>query len=201
MYLCLQNNGYVGDMLSGEGNGNMTRVLYEVKTFMGNQEGRGNLIPRLEGLLKYDSQLQVHYYDPFSLPLEAASLGGEEASSLLDALKGLFEVVVVDTDGVYTPVLKTMLGMAEKVLLVGSGTESSNCRMRRMLDTFSVLDEDARILPRVRIVYNRFGSGARRTDDGRAPVLTAISNFAGSDNRRILQEIRARTDFLPLLEG
>ena len=202
LYLCLQNNGYVDDMLSGAGNGGMTRVLYEVKTFMNDQKGKGNLVPRLEGLLKYDPQLQVHYYEPFSLPVEAASMGREEAAGLLEALKGMFEVVVADADGVYTPVLKTVLGLAERVLPVSSGTKSSNCRMKRLLDTFSVLDEgaDARILPRVRIVYNRFGSGARRLDDARAPVLTAISNFAGSDDRRIVREICAGSDFLPLLE-
>lgn len=203
LYLCLQNNGYVGDMLSGEGSGGMTRVLYEVKTFLGNREGQGNLAPRLEGLLKYDSQLQVHYYEPFSLPLEAASLGGEEAASLLNALTGLFEVVVVDMDGVYSPVLRSVLELAGKILLVSSGTGSSNRRMKQMLDAFSVLDEseDLRLLPRVRILYNQFGSGARQAEERRAPVLTTISHYTGSDARRIIQEVRRKEDFLSLLES
>ena len=94
LYLSLGSLGDLDGMLQGEGSGGLTRVLYEVKSYLG-KEGQGNLAPKLESLVKYDPSLRVYFYEPFALPLEAASLTGEEAVSLLRTLSGQYETVIV----------------------------------------------------------------------------------------------------------
>lgn len=200
LYMNLQSLGDVSGMLSGEGTGGMTRVLYEVKTFLGNREGQGNLAPRLEGLVRYDSQLQVHYYGAFDMPMEAASLTGEEMACLLTTLTGVYEVVVADMDGVYSPALKAALGQAAKIVPVSSGTETANRKLKKLLDMFAVLDEseDLRTLPRTRVLYSRFGSAARQAEECRAPVLGVIQHYTGADTARIVRELRGKELFLSL---
>lgn len=203
VYVCLQNNGCVDHCLSGEGSGDLARVLYEIKTFLGDRDRQGNLAIKLEGLLRYDSRLRFHYYDAFPLPLEAASMTDEELELLLKTLAGLFEVVVADMDGIYSPQLTAAMGCAARVVLVGDGTDSGNRRLEKLVKTFSVLDdsEDLRVLPRTRILYNRFGSSARRAQLSQAvTVLGSIDRFSGSDTRAIVEELRGREVFRSLLE-
>lgn len=202
LYLCLQNNGYVGHCLSGEGSGDLTRVLYEVKSYLGDRERQGNLAAKLEGLLKYEVQLRFHYYDTFSLPLEAASVTAQELELLLTTLSGLFDVVVADMDGIYSPVLGAALQASAHVLLVSDGSPCVNQRLKQMVKTFSILDdsEDLRLLSRTQILYNRFGSRARQaTLDHTVQVLGTIDNFSGTDARGIVQELGGRTLFMSLL--
>ena len=203
LYLCLQNHGYVGDCLPRGGTGSMFRVLYEVKTFLGDTERQGNLSTKLEGLLKYDTQLQVHYYDAFPIPLEAASMTAEELELLLATVSGLFDGVVADLDGVYSPLLRTAAIRSEQVILVGDGSSAGNCRLGQMVSAFSLLDESdgLNLLPKVQVLYSRFGSRSRRAQlPQNVPVLGAIDNFSGSETRDIVSELSRRPLFQPLAE-
>lgn len=203
LYLCLQNNGYVGDCLPKGGVGSMFRVLYEVKTFLGDRDRQGNLTPKLEGLLKYDTQLQISYYDAFPLPLEAASMTGEELELLLNTVSGLFDAVVADMDSLFSPLLRAILPLSDRVVLVSNGTQGINCRLAQMVNAFSLLDEsdDLRVLAKTHVLYTRFGSQARQAQLPRSvPVLGAIDNFSGSDTRGIVAELAKRPVFRPLLD-
>lgn len=203
VYLCLQSNGCVDHCLSGDGSGDLSRVLYEIKTFLGDRERQGNLAIKLEGLLRYDGRLRFHYYDAFPLPLEAASMNSEELALLLKTLAGLFEVVVADVDGVYGPLLRTAAECAGRIVLVSDGADGTNRRLEKLVKTFSVLDdnEDLRLLPRTRVLYNRFGSRARQAQLSRpVTVLGAVDNFSGCDTRAVVEELSRRELFRPLLE-
>ena len=203
LYLCLQNNGYIGDCLPRGGTGSMFRVLYEVKTFLGDLERQGNLAPKLEGLLKYDTQLQVHYYDAFPIPLEAASMTAEELELLLNTVSGLFDAVVADLDGVFSPLLRAAAAQAEQVILVSDGSQGVNCRLNQMLSAFSLLDDsdDLNLLSKTQVLYSRFGSRGRKAQLAQSvPVLGAIDNYSGSDTRDIVSELAGQSLFQPLAD-
>ena len=199
LYLSLGSLGDLDGMLQGEGSGGLTRVLYEVKSYLG-KEGQGNLAPKLESLVKYDPSLRVYFYEPFTLPLEAASLTGEEAVSLLRTLSGQYETVIVDVDAGYSPLLRSLLGVVGRIFLVSSGTDSANRRLSRMLDTFTVLEkqDDSRLLSKTQILYSRFGSAARRAEEKRVSALGVIQNYAGANSAGIAREIGGRDLFLTL---
>lgn len=199
LYLSLGSLGDLDGMLQGEGSGGLTRVLYEVKSYLG-KEGQGNLAPKLESLVKYDPSLRVYFYEPFTLPLEAASLTGEEAVSLLRTLSGQYETVIVDVDAGYSPLLRSLLGVVGRIFLVSSGTDSANRRLSRMLDTFTVLEkqDDSSLLSKTQILYSRFGSAARRAEEKRVSALGVIQNYAGANSAGIAREIGGRDLFLTL---
>ena len=199
LYLSLGSLGDLDGMLQGEGSGGLTRVLYEVKSYLG-KEGQGNLAPKLESLVKYDPSLRVYFYEPFTLPLEAASLTGEEAVSLLRTLSGQYETVIVDVDAGYSPLLRSLLGVVGRNFLVSSGTDSANRRLSRMLDTFTVLEkqDDSSLLSKTQILYSRFGSAARRAEEKRVSALGVIQNYAGANSAGIAREIGGRDLFLTL---
>ena len=203
LFLPLQNNGYIGDCLPSGGAGNMSKVLYEVKSYLGDTQRQGNLALKLEGLLKYDNQLQLHYYDPFPLPLEAASMTAEELELLLRTAAGLFDAVVADMDGVFSPLLRAAGGQAEQIILVSDGSQGTNCRLNQMFETLSLLDESegANLLSKAQVLYSRFGSRGRRAQLAQAvPVLGTIDNFSGSDSRTIAAEVAGQALFQPLAE-
>lgn len=203
VYLCLQSCGCVDHCLSGDGSGDLSRVLYEVKTFLGDRERQGNLALKLEGLLRYDGRLRFHYYDAFPLPLEAASMGGEELELLLKTLAGLFDVVVADMDGVYGPLLRTAMDCAGRIVVVSDGSDGVNRRLEKVVKAFSVLDdnEDLRLLQRTRILYNRFGSRSRQAQLSRSvTVLGAADNFSGGETRAVVEELSRRELYRSLLE-
>lgn len=202
LYLCLQSGGDLDGMLRGDGNGGLTRVLYELKSYLGKEE-QGNLAPKLESLVKYDPSLRVYFYEPFTLPLEGASLAGEEAVSLLRILSGQYETVIVDVDAVYSPLLRSLVSAAGRIFLVSSGTDSANRRLSRMLDTFAVLEnqDDSRILSKTQILYSRFGSAARRAEEKRVGTLGVIQNYAGANSAGIVREIGNRDLFQTPRQG
>lgn len=205
LYLCLQSSGDLDGMLQGDGNGGssgLTRVLYEVKSYLGKEE-QGNLAPKLESLVKYDPSLRVYFYEPFTLPLEAASLTGEEAVSLLRILSGQYETVIVDADAVYSPLLRSLVSAAGRIFLVSSGTDSANRRLSRMLDTFAVLEnqDDSRILSKAQILYSRFGSTGRQAEEKRVGTLGIIQNYTGANSAGIAREIGNRDLFRTLQQG
>ena len=204
LYLCLQNNGYVGDCLPRGGNGSMFRVLYEVKMFLGDRERRGNLTSVLEGMLKYDAQLGIYYYDASPQPLEAASMKEEELELILTSAAGLFDVVAADMDGVFSPLLQTAARLSDRVILVGDGSAGGNFRLNQLAGAFAMLDErdSLRLLPKCRVLYNRFGSAAAKAElSWRIPVLGTVERFSGADTRAIVAELAKRTLYSPLLDG
>lgn len=195
MYLCLQNNGYVGGCLPRGGAGNMYRVLYEVKMYLSDRERRGNFSSVLEGMLKYDPQIGIYYYDASPQPLEAASMKQEELQQILTSAAGLADVVVADMDSVFSPLLQMAAKLSDRVVLVSDGSESGNFRLNQMAGAFAMFDEmeGTRLAPKCSVLYNRFGSACTRaTLDWSLPVLGMIEHFSGADTRMIVEELARR---------
>ena len=106
-------------------------------------------------------------------------------------------------DSLFSPLLRAILPLSDRVVLVSNGTQGINCRLAQMVNAFSLLDEsdDLRVLAKTHVLYTRFGSQARQAQLPRSvPVLGAIDNFSGSDTRGIVAELAKRPVFRPLLD-
>ena len=203
IYLCLQNNGYIGHIFDNESGSSMSSVLYEVKTMMGIPDGGGQLLLKLEGLLKYDSLLQIYYYNIFDFPNEAASMSGGEAKYLLETLTSGFDVVVADLDGIYAPLLESILPAAQRIVLTASESEADRHRAKHMLGALALLDKGtgSRTLRCTHLLYNHVDGSSKQDNIENVSVLGAIEQFNGMNARRIVQELQRRDTFLPWLRS
>ena len=127
----------------------------------------------------------------------------EELELLLDTVSGLFDAVVADLDGIFSPLLRAAAVRADQIVLVSDGTQGINSRLGQMVSAFSLLDDsdDLTLLSKSQVLYSRFGSRARAAQlPQNIPTLGTIDNFSGSDTRGIVAELSKRTLFRPLAE-
>ena len=127
----------------------------------------------------------------------------EELELILTSAAGLFDVVAADMDGVFSPLLQTAAHLSDRIVLVGDGSVSGNFRLNQLAGAFAMLDErdGLRLLPKCRILYNRFGSAAVKADlNWRIPVLGTVERFSGADTRTITAELAKRPVYGPLLD-
>ena len=123
---------------------------------------------------------------------------------ILTSAAGLFDVVAADMDGVFSPLLQTAARLSDRVILVGDGSAGGNFRLNQLAGAFAMLDErdSLRLLPKCRVLYNRFGSAAAKAElSWRIPVLGTVERFSGADTRAIVAELAKRTLYSPLLDG
>ncbi len=201
IYLNLQSNATVAHCLHGEGDGNLARVLYDVKSYLSSSDKKANLTVQLESRLKYESRLRFQYFDALQMPLEMTGVKPEEVELILTTLSKSCDYVIVDTDGVMGDLLLAELKLSTQIILVCDGHPGSNIRLEQMESAIRVLDEDGRVrvMERVRVLYSRFGSRSRYSDRVSFQVLGSISNYSGADMQSIVQDISGGTQFRGLM--
>ena len=182
LFLDLEENGTLDGLLSGEGTATLSDVLYEVKS-------RGaNLSLKLGSMVRRDRS-GVCFYEPFTVTLDAAGVGTEEAEALIGELvrSGGYDLVVGDVTAASGAFERCLRNKAGTIYLVGSGTKVGNIKLARLVKAMSIEDDESagRILPHTEILYNRFGPfSAEAVCDPAIGTAGHIGDFACADTAK-----------------
>lgn len=198
LYINLQSHGRTDSVFSAVG-APMTRVLYEIKSWLQinkkeeqAKENLGKLQTKLRNLAMTDPQYRVTSFDGFNLPLESMDLNSDDINALIKAIPSMCGCCILDMDSVFSPVLFAAMKRADEVVVVSDGSKRGNICLSKILDSINILNStDTPILRGdLGVLYTHFGSTASQIElPAYAKLIGTIPNYAGSDEKRIVDEI------------
>ncbi len=210
LYLNLEQNGVTDDYLYGEGTMTMTDVLYAVKSKYvetGDADAvkarKANLGLKFNSIVRQDES-QVYFFEPFAVLLDAMSMKQDDILEIVRVLmeSGIYEHIVLDLGSYLDGWRKTLMNESERIFIVSSGTNISNSKLLRLINAIEIEDsqKDTRVLSKVNIFYNRFGSDSADAVCAQdIPVFARVQNFKGGSTDEIMREIASAGGFRELL--
>lgn len=155
LYLNLEPFGSSDDFFAGEGQFNMSDVIYSIKT------KRANLAMKLESCVKRD-QRGVSFFSQSKLALDMLELTVDEKLRLISELKltGFYDQIILDVEFGLTDSLLNVLHQANILVFVGDGSLISNTKLFRAFTALSMKEqsEESPLMDRAVLVYNKFSS-------------------------------------------
>lgn len=172
LYLNLEKYGSSDVFFAGEGQFDMSDVIYALKS------KKANLAMKLESCVKKDSS-GVCFYSSSKIALDMLELSFEDISKLINELKltGFFDVIILDMDFSLDPETIKLYKQAHSLILVSDGSKSANTKIRRAYNALTVL-EQAQEMPlqnNLGLIYNKFSNKT-----GEAITDIDIKNIGGA---------------------
>ncbi len=155
LYLNLEKFGTSDAFFSGEGQFNMSDIIFALKS------KKTNMSLKLESCVRQDIS-GVHFYSHSPLALDMLELNCEEMVRLVSELKlmGSYDYLVIDSDFSLDKQTRNFLSMAHFIIWVGDGSEISNEKITRAYEALAILENnaDAPIINRIMLIYNKFSN-------------------------------------------
>ncbi len=199
LYLNLEQFGSADVFFQGEGQGKLEDIIYAVKS------KKGNLYLKLESTVKQDAD-GVYFFPAASVALDRMELREEEIGRILTELKTYcgYDYILFDFDFSMRPGQLELLKECGQIVLVADGAAASNEKTVRMLASFSILEQqkDMKLMMRMGILYNRFGSYTSREIEGiELRKYGRIKRFEHYPVPQLLREMSELTVFDAIEQG
>lgn len=190
LYLNLEKFGSADTFFSGEGQFDMSDVIFALKS------KKANLSLKLESCVKQDLS-GVCFYSQAQIALDMLELGCEEIVRMISELKltGGYDYIIVDADfGLDKDSLK-LYRLAHSVVWVGDGSEVSNTKVFRAYNALSTLEANAEspLVNRLCLIYNKFSNKTSQvlTDIGLKDV-GGVPRFEHATQEMVLEQLKAK---------
>ena len=197
-YLNLEAFGSSDDFFSGPGQFDMSDVIYALKT------RKANLAMKLESCAKQDAR-GVSFLSAPKLALDMMELTNEEILRLIHELcvSGEYHYLIIDTSFDLRKDTLKILHQANAIVLVGSGTTTSNTKLHRAISALSVMEQnsDDPLMSRMVLAYNRFSSktGTMNSDLG-IRVVGGAPRYEHATTEQLLEQLSKNALFDDILK-
>lgn len=197
-YLNLESFGSADDFFSGPGQFDMSDVIYALKT------RKANLAMKLESCSKQDPR-GVSFLSSPKLALDMMELTNEEILRLIHELRvsGDYRYLIIDTSFDLRKDTLKVLHQANAVVLVGSGSTTSNTKLHRAISALSVLEQNADdpLMNRMVIAYNRFSSKTgTMNSDLEVRVVGGAPRYESATTEQMLEQLSKNALFDEILK-
>ena len=191
LYLNLETFGSADLFFSGEGQSDMSDIIFALKS------RKANLPLKLESCVKRDKS-GVCFFSQTRIALDRMEMTTEDTLQLLSELKltGGYDYIVADLDFGLDRDMLSIYRQAAAIIMVGDGSMESNRKTERAYVALSTLEAEADVPlnNRVAYLYNRVSSKNGVTIQ--APglkVLGGAPRYSGGSTRQVM-ELLAATD-------
>lgn len=155
LYLDLEKLESVDCFFSGEGQAGMSDVIYALKS------GNPNLPLKLESAVKVDAS-GVYFYSSAKVALDMLEFRVDEMVRLINVLRtsGSYDHIVVDADFDIGQEGSKLLRLANRIVWVCDGSETSNRKIEQAVQALSILDKrlNVPVTGKLTLLYNKFSS-------------------------------------------
>lgn len=155
LYLNLESFSSVDMFLQGEGQFDMSDIIFALKS------KKSNLSLKLESCVKQDVR-GVYFYSQPKIALDMMELSAEDIMQLISELQimGSYEYIVLDKAFGLDKDTRDIFRRTHAVVLVNDGSEVSNAKMTSAYVALATLEQDveASLLGRLMVVYNKFSN-------------------------------------------
>ena len=162
LYLNLEKFGAADVFFHGEGQFDMSDIIYALKS------KKANLAMKLESCAKQD-KTGVHFYSQTKIALDMLELGTEDILRLISEIKisGIYDYIILDLDfGIDKNTLE-ILKQTHAIVWVGDGEEISNAKIFRAFTALTTMEQnaDVPVNNRIKLIYNKFSNKTGKSVD------------------------------------
>lgn len=187
LYLNLESLGASETFFSGEGQFDMSDVIFALKS------KRTNLGMKLESCVRQDRR-GVYFFAAPKLALDMTELKTEEILRLITdiLLTGSYEYIVADFDFNMTDDFLNLLSRFHAILLTGTGSEISNCKIFRLYNSLVVREETngMHLMERMSLIYNKFSNKTGKIiSDIELKNIGGIPRFEHATDTQVIEQI------------
>lgn len=163
LYLNLEKFGTADAFFSGEGQFDMSDIVFALKS------KKTNLSLKLESCVKQD-HTDVYFYSQPKVALDIHELNTEDIIRLISEIKltGSYDYIILDVDFAIDKDTLSILRQTHAVVMVSDGSEIANSKTFQAHQALSILeqDNDASIMNRLALVYNKFSNKTGKALEG-----------------------------------
>jgi cellulose biosynthesis protein BcsQ len=201
LYLDLSDFADPDLILTGEGQGSLTDVIFAAKS------SQGNFALSARTNVKRDSESGLYYFGAARTPVDMLEFAEDERAELCKSLltNTEYDLVAVDLPFSFAKSAIFLFERAFRTVLVSDGRALSNDKVGKALRSLEILRERGGnvSLARFGVFYNRFSSKNSGKIDTGLPEFGGVGRIEGLDERSIIREVShsARLDGLMGLES
>jgi len=155
LYLNLERYGSADRFFAAEGQFDMSDVIFAIKS------KKANLAMKLESCVKVDSR-GVHFFSETKNAMDMLELENEECAQLISELRisGTYEYIVLDVDFMVGKDMLSLYRKADRLVLVGDGSDISNGKLLRAYQVLTTLEinTETPLASKACLIYNKFSS-------------------------------------------
>lgn len=187
LYLSFEPFGSAEMFFSGDGQYDMSEVIYALKS------RKANLSMKLESCVRKD-ECGVSFYAPTAIPLDMLEISDEDIIRMIEELKltGSYKYIIVDIGFGLDKNHQKIYRLGHSVVWVSDGEEVSNCKLLRAYQSAKLLEQTQNIdlVDKLNLMYNRYSSKTGRNADGiEIKVIGGTQVFVHSNARQIVDQI------------
>lgn len=160
LYLNLERFGSADSYFSGEGQFDMSDVIFALKS------KKANLPLKLESCVKKDPR-GVCFYSQSKIALDMMELTSEDILSLISEIRlsGGYNFIILDMDFSVDKEILKILKQAHAVVWVGDGSDVSNSKLFRTFNALTTMEqkEESPLTSRLVLIYNKFSNKTSKT--------------------------------------
>lgn len=193
LYINLEISGGGGFLLSGDGNMNMSDVIYSLK------KKKTNLPLKIESAVKKSAE-GVNFIDTSNLALDMCEMNFDDVMLLINTVCDMqeYETVIIDTDfSIKSDGIK-LIENSDEVIVVSDGSELSNGKTLRGFNAIKIIDEQkgSHMLGKLKLFYNRFSNKtSKRIEETPVECIGGSQIYVGFTCRHIVQNLSKINDF------
>ena len=187
LYLNLETFGNADLFFSGQGNFDMSDIIFALK------KQNVNLPMKLESCVRQDAN-GVHFYAGTKLALDMMELNMAEILRLINELKisGGYDYIILDTQfGLDKDTLK-LYRQAQAVVMIGDGSAESNCKTERAFAALTTMEmnADMPLTSRMSFIYNKVSSKSGQSLNAQGlKVLGGAHKYEGATTQQIIGQL------------
>ena len=193
IYLNLDPLGDVSCFFSGEGQFDISDVIYAIKS------KRSNLTLKLESTVKSDTS-NVMFYDSSKSAFDMTELDTDDIKTLINGLKivGSYDYIIIDAQFSLDDKSIEIMDQSNKIVFVSDGSRISNSKWSRLYEALTIIEErkNKKILSKLFMIYNKFSDRTSSIIENDAvQVLGGVPRFKNGDVMQIVKEVASMRIF------
>lgn len=163
LYLNLEKFGSSDVFFSGEGQFDMSDVIFAIKS------KKANLSLKLESCVKQDKR-GVYFYSQSKIALDILELSPEDIGRIISEAKlaGGYNYIILDMGFALDKETLEILHQVHSVVWVGDGSKISNLKVSRAYKALEAMEQsaDLPLKNRICMIYNKFSSRGSQIMEG-----------------------------------
>ncbi len=187
LYLNLEDFGDSDVFFSGEGQFNLSDVIYALKG------KKASVALKLESFVKEDAS-GVFFYSGVKSAIDLMELKNEDLDFLLSNIKmvGTYEYVVFDINFSFDPLFINLYKQSDVVIFVSDGSEIAN---RKLVKTYNALEvyeqmKDISLLSKATIMYNKFSNKTGKIlEDINVRTIGGVGKFEHATTNQVVDQL------------
>lgn len=197
LYLNIEQLGRTEDFFVGEGQYDLSDVLFTLKS------GKGSMALKLESTVRRDASGVCFYSSP-KVAWDLMELGEKELQTLLEELcaSGGYDYIVLDQDFIFGKKMFRVFKMASQIVFVNDGSEISNAKFQRGYQALKIYEQNSNyaFLRKSYLFYNKFSNKTSKTleiEDIRN--LGGVPRFEHATTKQVMKQLVQLADFQKIM--